>query len=350
MVLSCTTALAVALAFPPQDLLSVKGSRKPLRGTVTVQTKERVVFNPFFSTHPQMTWGVQEFPAAKVKQVRPDVPPRQQFWVRLEKDKGSPDRLCQLAAFCKKHRLKQQRLMALEWALRANPEHAAALAAYSTHKAKVFLRRDPIANKQLREELDAFLKIEDANATLAKAKEIIKTHDLSWSEAFFARAWRSHRQPKGLTNDRPLTLRGNVIKGLYTLYVPEGYDPFTPTPLVVGLHGGGRGGKDGKKVVGNGHSAMSFYRYSAGAQGYIVVCPTALMAPWAARPNDPWIRALLDEVEALFNIDRHRVYLTGHSMGGYGSWHFGPKYCERWAAIGPTAGGGSNGLKKLRDT
>ena len=37
-------------------------------------------------------------------------------------------------------------------------------------------------------------------------------------------------------------------------------------------------------------------------------------------------------------------------MGGYGTWHFGPKYCERWAAIGPTAGGGSNGLKKLRDT
>ena len=37
-------------------------------------------------------------------------------------------------------------------------------------------------------------------------------------------------------------------------------------------------------------------------------------------------------------------------MGGYGTWHFGPKYCERFAAIGPMCGGGSNGLKKLRDT
>ncbi|MHC4852433.1 MAG: hypothetical protein ACYTF5_10470 [Planctomycetota bacterium] len=350
MVLSCTTTLAVALAFPPQDLLSVKGSRKPLRGTVTVQTNERVVFNPYFSTHPQMTWGIREFPAAKVKQVRPDVPPREQFWVRLDEHKGSADQLVELAGFCKKHRLKQERLIALEWALRSNPEHIAALAAYSTHKAKAFLRKDPIANKQLRAELDAFLSMEDADARHAKARAIIKKYDLFWSEAYFARAWRSHRQPKGLTNERPLTLRGNIVKGVYTLYVPEDYDPFTPTPLVVGLHGGGRGGKDGKKVVGNGRSAMSLYRYTAGPRGYIIVCPTAISAPWSAGPNDPWIRAMLDEVEVLFNIDKHRVYLTGHSMGGFGSWYFGPKYCDRWAAIGPTAGSGANGLKKLRDT
>jgi len=350
MVLSCTTALAVTLALAPQDLLTVKGSRRPLRGTVTVNTSERVVFNPYFSTHPQMKWGVQVFPATKVKQVVPDVPPREQFWVRLPKDKSSPDRLCELAEFCKKHRLRQERLMALEWALRVDPSHGPALAAYSTHKAKAFLQTDPIANKELRAELDAFLKIEDVAARTTKATEIIKKHNLPWSESYFARAWRSHKQAKGVTNDRPLTLRGNVVKGVYTLFVPKDYDPFTPTPLLVGLHGGGRGGKDGKKVVGNGRSAMNFYRYSAGGQGYIVVCPSALQAPWSATPNDAFMRALLDEVEALFNVDKHRVYLTGHSMGGYGSWHFGPKYCERWAAFGPCAGGGSNGLKKLRDT
>ncbi|AFN74828.1 alpha/beta hydrolase related protein [Melioribacter roseus P3M-2] len=39
-----------------------------------------------------------------------------------------------------------------------------------------------------------------------------------------------------------------------------------------------------------------------------------------------------------FNIDRERVYLTGHSMGGHGTWQLGINYPDRFAAIGPSAG------------
>lgn len=47
---------------------------------------------------------------------------------------------------------------------------------------------------------------------------------------------------------------------------------------------------------------------------------------------------VLDHAERLLNTDRSRTYLTGHSMGGHGTWHLGATYPDRFAAIGPAAG------------
>jgi len=68
---------------------------------------------------------------------------------------------------------------------------------------------------------------------------------------------------------------------------------------------------------------------------------------------------LLDEIIKNYNVDENRVYLTGLSMGGYGTWSLGLKYPDRFAAIAPICGGGNTldvllpvsgkqaGLKKL---
>jgi poly(3-hydroxybutyrate) depolymerase len=71
-----------------------------------------------------------------------------------------------------------------------------------------------------------------------------------------------------------------------------------------------------------------------------------LVAPTNRRPYgynwENWGR--LDALEVLdiamekFNIDENRVYLTGHSMGGHGTWHLGINYPDKFAAIGPSAG------------
>jgi hypothetical protein len=55
------------------------------------------------------------------------------------------------------------------------------------------------------------------------------------------------------------------------------------------------------------------------------------------------------EVKLLFHIDLNRIYLTGHSMGGFGTWHFGPLFAEELAAISPMAGGGGPN-PRLEDT
>jgi predicted peptidase len=50
--------------------------------------------------------------------------------------------------------------------------------------------------------------------------------------------------------------------------------------------------------------------------------------------------ALLDNITAKYAVDTKRVYLTGLSMGGYGTWDLGLAYPERFAAIVPICGGG----------
>ncbi len=47
---------------------------------------------------------------------------------------------------------------------------------------------------------------------------------------------------------------------------------------------------------------------------------------------------VLDDAMRHFDIDPQRVFLTGHSMGGHGTWHLGATYPDRFAAIGPSAG------------
>jgi pimeloyl-ACP methyl ester carboxylesterase len=81
-----------------------------------------------------------------------------------------------------------------------------------------------------------------------------------------------------------------------------------------------------------------------------VVCPTALLPQWHTPENLPFLEAVLDEVALLYNVDLNRVYLAGHSMGGYGAWYLGPEWAERWAAFGTAAGGGGPAAGRLRDT
>jgi predicted peptidase len=50
--------------------------------------------------------------------------------------------------------------------------------------------------------------------------------------------------------------------------------------------------------------------------------------------------ALLDELQATLPIDPRRVYVTGLSMGGYGTWELAVKHPERFAAVAPICGGG----------
>ncbi len=71
-----------------------------------------------------------------------------------------------------------------------------------------------------------------------------------------------------------------------------------------------------------------------------------LVAPQGRRPYgfdwEAWGRR--DVLEAMADAkkhypgDLHRTYLTGHSMGGHGTWHLGVTYPDRFAAIGPSSG------------
>src|SRR5262249_51460380 len=71
--------------------------------------------------------------------------------------------------------------------------------------------------------------------------------------------------------------------------------------------------------------------------------PFILVAPQSARRGwDPaTLNALLDDIVATYKVDKDRIYATGLSMGGFGTWALAAAYPERFAAIVPICGGGN---------
>jgi len=127
-----------------------------------------------------------------------------------------------------------------------------------------------------------------------------------------------------------------TVNVTYLLFLPQGYDAKAEKrwPMILFLHGAGERGTDIWKVAVHGppknvrmHPDFPF----------IVLSPQC--------PEDQiWSREvllkLLDETTAKYAVDTNRVYLTGLSMGGYGTWDLGLAYPDRFAAIAPICGGG----------
>jgi predicted peptidase len=131
----------------------------------------------------------------------------------------------------------------------------------------------------------------------------------------------------------------------YTLFVPHGYDPDRPVPVILFLHGAGEAGTDREKPtqVGLGPAV----RAREGTFPFLVVFPQATDRVPAShgswRPGQPDAEralAILDEVCRDYRTDPNRVYLTGVSVGGTGVWQLAAAYPDRWAAIVPVCGQG----------
>ncbi len=122
----------------------------------------------------------------------------------------------------------------------------------------------------------------------------------------------------------------------YLLFLPKGYDATSAKrwPLILFLHGAGERGTDVWKVATHGPPKNV-------AQNpdfpFVVVSP---QCPEGERWSDEILLGLLDDVTRDLQVDTDRVYLTGLSMGGYGSWSLGLSHPERFAAIVPICGGG----------
>lgn len=123
----------------------------------------------------------------------------------------------------------------------------------------------------------------------------------------------------------------------YVVYVPPQYDASKAWPLVLFLHGAGERGDDGvdQSTVGIGPAI------EANPERFpcIVVmpqCPRNVM--WTARYDE--IDAALNATLSEYNIDKSRMYLTGLSMGGYGTFMYGADNVDKFAALAPICGGG----------
>jgi predicted peptidase len=127
------------------------------------------------------------------------------------------------------------------------------------------------------------------------------------------------------------------------LFLPDGYgaDPAKRWPLILFLHGAGERGTNIWKITAHGPPKFA---PTATNFPFIVVSP---QCPDGKIWSDDLLLALLDKVESQYPVDTHRVYLTGLSLGGFGTWSLGISHPERFAAIAPISGGGETILITL---
>lgn len=120
----------------------------------------------------------------------------------------------------------------------------------------------------------------------------------------------------------------------YLLYLPDNYQERDAWPLLLFLHGSGERGDDLELVKKHGPPKL----IEAGKQfPFIVVSP---QCPKNRRWEPIELVALLDDLEAEHKVDSQRIYVTGLSMGGFGTWELASYAPDRLAAIAPICGGG----------
>ncbi len=134
------------------------------------------------------------------------------------------------------------------------------------------------------------------------------------------------------------TVEVDGTKYRYQVYVPPDWTANSKWPVILALHGAGERGDDGlvQTDVGLGGAIRKHVdRYPA-----IVVMPQCRKGVWWQDPAmEAQALAALDRAMKEFNGDPDRTYLTGLSMGGYGTWALAAKYPDRFAAIAPVCGG-----------
>ena len=149
------------------------------------------------------------------------------------------------------------------------------------------------------------------------------------------------------------TLSEELVNGelrRWVTYVPKSYDPAKETPLVLAIHG----------YTATAQSTVEESRWHdlAEENGFIVIYPQGLVREAPMMGNIPascwvggafaglfpeadpmvdvnFINYLLDDAEAKFNIDKTRIYATGHSNGSMMTWEMGVQATNRFAAIAP---------------
>ena len=133
----------------------------------------------------------------------------------------------------------------------------------------------------------------------------------------------------------------NNLNERFWLYLPKRYQQASkkkPMPLIIYLHGSSRRGRNVEDVKANGLAPLMDKKDDF---EFVVASPQALSKhPWQRcwQPDD--LILLLDHLLANYHIDPNRVYLTGLSMGGYGTWAAIGKHPDRFAAAAPICGGG----------
>lgn len=134
------------------------------------------------------------------------------------------------------------------------------------------------------------------------------------------------------------SVRVHGVEYRFQVYVPREFDRSVSWPIILALHGGEAYGSDGLQQTEVGLARA--VRLHADRFPSIIVFPQspADRTPGWQGPGGDAALAALDRTVTEFNGDRSRLYLTGLSAGGNGTWSLAFRYPDRFAALIVVAG------------
>lgn len=166
-------------------------------------------------------------------------------------------------------------------------------------------------------------------------------------------------QPDRSYDHGSITLVNNNSTYGYRLLRPE--EQKTPAPLVIFLHGAGERGSNNKSQLNYLPKRFLDAPHLRNKRCYVLAMQCPQNEQWApyrrliGKQNAPLpaMEALMQAARRVMrdeNIDPARIYLTGLSMGGYGSWDLAARHPEWFAAVVPICGGGkTRTAERLKD-
>lgn len=126
----------------------------------------------------------------------------------------------------------------------------------------------------------------------------------------------------------------------YRLFVPDAYSANIHYPLVLTLHGSGERGSNNTSQINNSRIATVWADPKNQTDH-----PSLVVSPQCP-PTSEWsgdillaVNDLLDSLQREFSVEANRLYITGLSMGGFGTWEMIQRFPDRFAAAIPMSGG-----------
>ena len=183
-----------------------------------------------------------------------------------------------------------------------------------TRLVESYLDADETKRKKIRDEIDAEIRPLRAYEVKRLRKDMLKA---------------AKRGPKiELSGTHYLYQDGEQARGKYIARGPQG-----AKTLFLGLHGGGVGSGDAESMAAG-----------MGGGGWFWIFPEVLEKTergWTDAGTDRFVLELIQAAKRTLDIDPNRVYVTGHSMGGYGAWTLGAHHSDVFAGAASYAGGPS---------
>lgn len=134
--------------------------------------------------------------------------------------------------------------------------------------------------------------------------------------------------PKPFVGPLHRSIEVNGEEEEYAMYVPEKYRPEEAYPLIICLHGAGF----------NGDTYIERWQTRLGEKS-LLACPSIENGAWWSARAEALVLSVIQSIQSKYHIDPNRIFLTGMSNGGIGTYLIGIFHPDRFAAISPMAGG-----------